>query len=598
MWTLLPLIIIIALVGSVGVYSYNQMVAQLLQDRDNALALVSAARLDQNLQGQAGVLNALAGQLGTANCFSDNGTFNQQLCFATHNADLQAATEQCLLNNVDYLVLAYAEGDVALTVQSTPSPNAPCEMSLLNNILGNNIANEPYFQFPRMQQKPYFSDVLSVLNSNRPQVVIGVPIMDEEQKFVGVLIGGYSLESGRLGTELERLGVGSPYLLDSKGTVIWGRKQVDRGQDWSQHTGFIAVQELREENAGAQTILTPNGQVVVGYAHVSTTGWVLLVEESWNEVLGPTQEFQLLILAALIVGLLLVLVIILSGTRRLTEPIRDLAAQADQLALGELAGPVQGGTVQEIQGLAAAFNDMAYKVARYRAGMQQYVSAITQTQEEERKRIARELHDDTIQSLIALGRRLELLEQSLENPIDAAKQLYQLQQMLTRTVAEVRQFSRDLRPLLLEDLGLVAAVRQMLRESERRDDITTSFVVEGDLASKPMDDEVTIAAYRIVQEALSNIHKHAEAQNVDVRLQFGEQDITVSVQDDGKGFPFTETTDLARRGSFGLMGIRERAKLLGGDIEIQSAEQEGTKVIIHLPYTVAPERALPTMQPV
>jgi signal transduction histidine kinase len=336
--------------------------------------------------------------------------------------------------------------------------------------------------------------------------------------------------------------------------------------------------------------------VVVGYARVPATGWGLLIEESWDDVLGPVRAFQWLILAALIVGLGLVLVIISSGTRRLTDPIQDLAEQAEQLAQGELVGAVQGGSVHEIQALAASFNDMAYKVARYRAGMQQYVSAITHTQEEERKRIARELHDDTIQSLIALGRRLELLEKSLENPIDAAKQLYHLQQMLTRTVAEVRQFSRDLRPLLLEDLGLVAAVRQMLREAERRDDITTSCTIEGEPGDKTMDDEVTVAAYRIVQEALSNIYKHAEAKHVAVSLTFGEHELTITVKDDGKGFPVTHTADLAQRGAFGLLGIRERVKLFGGEFDIQSGEGPGTTVTIRLPYVLAPERILPEMQ--
>jgi signal transduction histidine kinase len=596
-WTLLPLVIIIALVGSVGVYSYNQMVGRLLQDRDSALALVSAARLSQNLEGQAGVLNAMADQLGDANCFTRDGQFNQQLCFAAHNGTLQVASETCLLDNIDYLALAYPEGDVALTIQSVPLGNGRCEMNFLNNILGDNIITEPYFQVPQLQRESYFSDVLTPLASERPQVVIGVPITNDENRFIGVLLGGFTLEEGRLGDEIESLGVGTAYILDRNGRVIWHPEPELRGADWSNQAGFLALQNLQPNQSGAQTILSPTGaSVVVGYAQVPTTGWGLLIEESWDDVLGPVRAFQWLILAALIVGMGLVMVIISSGTRRLTEPIKDLAVQAEQLALGELAGAVQGGSVQEIQALADSFNDMAYKVARYRAGMQQYVSAITQTQEEERKRIARELHDDTIQSLIALGRRLELLEQSLENPIDAAIQVYQLQQMLTRTVAEVRQFSRDLRPLLLEDLGLVAAIRQMLRESERRDNVTTSFSIEGDGNDKVIDDEITVAAYRIVQEALSNIHKHAEARAVDVRLNFGEQELVVTVTDDGKGFPVTETSDLARRGSFGLMGIRERAKLFGGDFDISSAERQGTTVTIRLPYTLAPERLLPEMQ--
>ncbi len=598
-WTVLPLVIIIALVGSVGVYSYNQVVGRLLQDRDSALALLSAGRLSQNLQAQAGVLQAVANQLADDTCYDAGGTFNQQLCFASHNGTIQRVIEECLLSDVDYISLAYNEGQIVRTVQSTPLTNGGgCETTQVNNILGDNIQFEPYFQLPHLQNQPYFSDVLRPLNSERPQVVIGVPIVDSRHRFLGVLIGGYSLEQGRIGEEIGRLGVGTTYLLDRQGQVIWHPFPEERGVDWSDQAAFKTLRGLRPNESGAQTLSNADGaSVVVGYARVEATGWGLIIEEPWDTVLGPVRTFQWLILAALVVGLVLVTMIISSGTRRLTEPIKDLAIQAEQLAKGDLAGPVQGGSVQEIQALSATFNDMAQKIALYHTGMQQYVGAITHTQEEERKRIARELHDDTIQSLIALGRRMELLEQSLENPIDAAIQLYQLQQMLNRTIAEVRQFSRDLRPLLLEDLGLVSAVRQMLRESERRDGMTTSFTVEGEMPVYEVDDEVTIATYRIAQEALSNIHKHAGANHVDVHLAFGEKDLTLTVADDGIGFPIKDTSDLARTGSFGLMGIRERAKLFGGALDIASSEGEGSQVTVRLPYTFIPERLIADISP-
>src|SRR5699024_4783965 len=124
------------------------------------------------------------------------------------------------------------------------------------------------------------------------------------------LLGGYSLEEGRLGDEIAALGVGRVYLLDRTGHVIWHSEPELRGADWSDSAGFRALQELGTNSSGAQTILSLAGEsLVLGFARVPVTGWGLLIEESWETVLGPVRAFQWLILAALIVGLGLVLVI-------------------------------------------------------------------------------------------------------------------------------------------------------------------------------------------------------------------------------------------------------------------------------------------------
>ncbi len=339
--------------------------------------------------------------------------------------------------------------------------------------------------------------------------------------------------------------------------------------------------------ANAQRLNDAEGKpIVAGYAFVEKTGWWLVIEESWDVLIGPVRTFQWIMLGALVVGLMLVMVFISSGTRRLTDPIKALVDQAEQLADGDFVGHVQGGTVTEMRALADTFNEMADRVARYQVGLQSYVADITKTQEEERKRIARELHDDTIQSLIALGRRVELLEQSLENPIEAAKQLYPLQQMLNRTIDEVRRFSRDLRPLLLEDLGLVAAMRQMLRDMEQQTGFKTQLTIKGETSVDDVDGEQVIAIYRIAQEALNNIRKHAQAKQVEVTLTFTRQGVRIVICDDGLGFQLAETTDLAQRGAFGLMGIHERAKLFGGTINIDSTPGEGTCVTAYLTHQI------------
>ena len=214
--------------------------------------------------------------------------------------------------------------------------------------------------------------------------------------------------------------------------------------------------------------------------------------------------------------------------------------------------------------------------------MRQYVADITRTQEEERKRIARELHDDTVQSLIAMGQRIELVKETMDDPDEGQARLSELRTMVTGAIASVRQFSRDLRPLTLEDLGLIAAMQYQLNQLAQTDGIEVNFTVDGEAEGLPAEMEVAI--YRILQEALNNVRKHAHATHVDVSTQFTPREVKMTVFDNGKGFEVPESlTDFASNGSFGMMGLQERAMLFEGNIFVQSKPGQGTTVQLTMP---------------
>ncbi|MGH2544901.1 MAG: ATP-binding protein [Ardenticatenaceae bacterium] len=576
LWTLLPLTIIFLIVASVGVYAYGEVVSRLVHDRDRELAKISAARLSENMQAHASLLKALA-----------EHPFMRSDNFASQKSILFSALEQGSLHAYDGgITLLDAQGVPEITAASVRLDVDEYDVAL-PIFPDTNFANAPFFRVPQEQGMAYFSDVISTIGE--PRIIVSYPIWDDKQGFVGVLAGSFLLENRSLGDGIRNLGVGTAYLVDENGRVIWHPDPALIGRDFSDQAPVQALRDRALELTTYRGSDETGETVIFGPALVEATGWGLVIQEQWGSVIRPVQNFQWIMLGTLIVGLLLVLVIISTGTNRLTDPIRELVDQTQQLAHGELVGLVEGGSIDEMRALSAAFNEMADRVARYRAGLQSYVAAITQSQEEERKRIARELHDDTVQSLIALGRRLELLSRSLENPVDAAKQLYQLEQMLAQTVQEVRQFSRDLRPLLLEDLGLEAAIRQMLREIERLDAVETTLTIAGEMPVGGLDDELEVTLYRIAQEALNNTRKHAGASRVGVILAYEAANVRLNVRDDGCGFAPSETSDLAQQGSFGLMGIRERAKLFGGRVEIQSTPGEGTEIEINLPFTITPE---------
>jgi signal transduction histidine kinase len=159
--------------------------------------------------------------------------------------------------------------------------------------------------------------------------------------------------------------------------------------------------------------------------------------------------------------------------------------------------------------------------------------------------------------------------------------LTELRALTTGTIAEVRRVIRDLRPIYLEDLGLVPAIEMLTQSLTQADQLEAVCTIEGD--ARRLTPERELAVYRIVQEALNNVIKHAQAQHVEVRLRFDET-LSVSVRDDGVGFALPDRVDtLTDRGHFGLIGMRERAELIGAHLAIHSSPGQGTTVEVTLP---------------
>ena len=204
-------------------------------------------------------------------------------------------------------------------------------------------------------------------------------------------------------------------------------------------------------------------------------------------------------------------------------------------------------------------------------------------QEAERQRIARELHDATGQSLTAIALGLRGTESMLErDPSIAVEHIRSLKSFTTDALGELRQLISDLRPSQLDDLGLVAALQWYIQEFEKRHAIRTDFLVEGDRVRLPAEYETVL--FRITQEALGNVAKHAHASQVTVKLEFQPLQICLDVRDDGRGF---DPERLGRGGGspsgWGLLGIQERASLLGGQYQIDSEPGRGTHIHVQIP---------------
>lgn len=209
--------------------------------------------------------------------------------------------------------------------------------------------------------------------------------------------------------------------------------------------------------------------------------------------------------------------------------------------------------------------------------LQTYARQVTQAQEDERLRIARELHDETAQELVHLVRRLEQLGETARG--DVAAQVDDLLTLTRGTLQSVRRFSRDLRPSVLDDLGLVPAIELAVEQTQARLAGGARLDVKGE--PRRLEPAVELALFRIAQEALHNIEKHAQATSARVELAFSDGTVRLDVEDDGRGWePPANVAELARAGKLGILGMKERAQLIGGTFDLRSVPRRGSRVTV------------------
>lgn len=207
-------------------------------------------------------------------------------------------------------------------------------------------------------------------------------------------------------------------------------------------------------------------------------------------------------------------------------------------------------------------------------------------QEEERKRIAREIHDGPAQMLANLVLRTEIVERMLVKQEFGLVQaeVVDLKGQVRYSLEEMRKVIFNLRPMALDDLGLIPTLRKYVHDYEEKTKIRTSFETRG--KEHRLSSAMEAAVYRLVQEGLSNAAKHAYPSYVLVEITYQAQLIKIVVKDNGLGFNVKKFSEQGNRESFGLVGMRERVELLEGRMEIQSAENQGTTIVIHIPTNV------------
>jgi two-component system sensor histidine kinase UhpB len=312
----------------------------------------------------------------------------------------------------------------------------------------------------------------------------------------------------------------------------------------------------------------------------------VLLEEPVSEVIVPILQFANVLPALIVAAGVISVIVLYFSVRTIARPLQKLADQASHITGGDFSGLQERvGGVEEIQQLQSALRDMVERIRRYQVSLRHYIEGMTAAQESERARLSRELHDEVVQDVVGVAQHLQLAQRSLERgeATGAGADITTALGLCQTALDDLRRTVRALRPIYLEDLGFVPALEALLREA-REAGIAAELQVQGE--PRRLRSDLELAAFRVAQEALSNAVRHSGAQHITLSLAFAANELQLEVFDDGKGFSPAESPDLLTQdGHFGLVGMRERILLAGGQLDVTSEPGRGTRVRARVPLS-------------
>ncbi len=450
-----------------------------------------------------------------------------------------------------------------------------------------------------------------------PAVIVSTPVFNWEGQVIGALACTIDVEQSSISSFSQTIIIGKTgytEIVDGNGIVLARTKpgSPPRVFEMSDHpTRFADLIAQGKATVGTcHRCHEDEGQIqrredVLAFAPLSTASWGVAIRQSQEEALSPTRQLELRLLILGTILLACTLLLVWATIQGIVKPIRMLTSAAKKLAAGDFSAAIPLQRDDEIGELGIAFHGMRRQIARskeelmlrYKAAKHQgelrgqLLSSVIAAQEEERKRIARELHDEYGQTLTGLIMSIESLEDMTTPEQSQLKErLANTKALLARTLDDIRKLTIDLRPSSLDDLGLIPAIRAYIQRYPEESGIKVQFKTSG--INGRLNPVVETALFRIVQEATHNVVKHARARNIEIELTAWDGKITASVKDDGQGF---DVDALYKGGvgkhSSGILGIQERATLLGGTFNIESREGQGTHLEVQIPLdSSAPEK--------
>jgi signal transduction histidine kinase len=446
-----------------------------------------------------------------------------------------------------------------------------------------------------------------------------VPVRDGTGQFAAAVAG---VRAARDTGWTRLLEVGPPGrtitvdLIDADGTIVASSVARRAGATTDRRDLLREVHWLHDVYTADVPDRTGRAGEVIAYAPLSLVPWAVVIRQSDREVFAAVYDGRRRLLQWGPIMLALGLLFTWGAAESVLAPLAVLTRAAERIAAGDLRRPIPRLPADEIGRLGTAFETMRIQLAasmdditRTNEQLEARVAARTSelqathrelqardelrgkllrkvitAQEEERKRLARELHDETCQKLAALGIRLDTALRA-DSPYDMRGRLGDARALATQTLDDVHRVIFDLRPSVLDDLGLLAAIRWYAHRQLEPCGIAVRCDFT-DLALR-LPAEIETALFRSVQEAVNNIARHSRAENALIEIDHGAEGLHIEIEDDGVGFDLNELTSTVDSGrGLGLTGLRERIELLGGTSTIDSSPGDGTRVRFTVPLAV------------
>ncbi|MDQ4045660.1 MAG: sensor histidine kinase [Chloroflexota bacterium] len=326
-------------------------------------------------------------------------------------------------------------------------------------------------------------------------------------------------------------------------------------------------------------ILLANGMIVVLGATVGT----LVTAHTVRSASDPLSYTLITVFA--FVGFVLSIGVNYVVLRAAFQPLYRLGEVAEGIRQGDFSRRVRPSTFSDpmLARLGASFNETLDELEQDRDRLRELTSQILDAQEDERKRIARELHDDTAQVLFAQLLRLTALKSSEHEAVRASAEA--LEQSTVDAIEGVRRLALELRPPALDDLGLWAALGELAQRYEERYDLEVDYEWRG--SRERLAKELELVLYRIAQEAMTNVVKHARASHAQLALSRSADEVALSITDDGVGFDVGRASSRDDRGlGLGIFGMVERSSLVGGSMRVIQLRPHGARIEARVPLAL------------
>ncbi len=488
------------------------------------------------------------------------------------------------------------------------------------------LARADFGEFPPVKEaiftgKPIVSNLFEIRPQGKKAIFALIPI-GKGGRTLGLVGGEIDPTGTALVKVIQSVKIGETgyiEIIDGNGFVLASTKSEDILTE-SDHGGVLSTLiKSGQARVGTchscheEAVMEQPKKEIMAFTPLSNILWGVNIRQSEKEALAPVESMKRRFFTFGFLLFIVAIILTWGVARSVIAPVKSLTRSARRIASGNLFEPISISGDDEIGQLGKTLDEMRIKlkdsleeIGRWTGELERRVDERTKealslyeelrrkegvrgellrkiisAQEEERKRIARELHDEMSQTLTALLIALDAVRE-VGSPKAVERKIVSIRGLALRAIDGIHRMIFDLRPAVLDDLGLSAAVKWYAEERLKPLGINVHF--EGDMFEVRLPTQIETALFRVAQEAITNIAKHSEAENVIIDLELGDSLITLEIEDDGKGFDMGSVSDTkeSSRG-LGLLGMKERVLLLEGTLEVQSQPGSGTRVVVTVP---------------